>query len=135
MRNSTPSKHHSSPPSIKAQHRCAKKKAIRRKRIDLSCGCTYYMHINCSSHGFTHRGEHHCGSTKEWRLYLGDKKSPLFRDFGALPNTKRINDDGHQNAHQIQPRSEESTADAQVLPQPDNLPLFEDDFWDDIINF
>ncbi|CBA34960.1 AC2 protein [Velvet bean severe mosaic virus] len=135
MRNSTPSKNHSSPPSIKAQHRCAKRKAIRRRRIDLSCGCTYYMHIRCANYGFTHRGEHHCNSTKEWRIYLGDKQSPLFRDFGTLPNPTRIENDSNQNENQVQPQSEESTANAQVLPELDNLPLFQGDFWDDIINF
>nr|ABI21818.1 transcriptional activator protein [Mungbean yellow mosaic virus] len=135
MRNSTPSKNHFSPPSIKAQHKVAKKRAIRRSRIDLSCGCSYYIHINCRNYGFSHRGQHHCSSTQEWRLYLGDAKSPLFQDHAAPSNESRVPELRDPNTDNVQPRVEESTADAQMLPGSEDLPLFDGDFWDDIINF
>ncbi|CAF29512.1 AC2 protein [Horsegram yellow mosaic virus] len=135
MRNSTPSKNHSSPPSIKAQHRVAKKRAIRRSRIDLTCGCSYYIHINCRNYGFSHRGQHHCSSTQEWRLYLGGAKSPLFQDPSTSSNGSRVPNDRDPNPPNVQPRTEESIADAQMLPRPEAVPLYDDDFWDDIINF
>nr|UDD75317.1 transcription activator protein [Mungbean yellow mosaic India virus] len=134
MRSSTPSRNHCSPPSIKVQHRVAKKKAIRRSRIDLTCGCSYYIHINCRNYGFSHRGEHHCSSTQEWRLYLGGAKSPLFQDHAPQSNSSRVQNGCHQTAHNVQPRVEESTGDAQVLPGLEALPLYEGDFWDDLID-
>nr|ARM20156.1 transcriptional activator [Jacquemontia yellow vein virus] len=70
----------STPPSIEPKHRIAKKRAVRRRRIDLDCGCSIYISINCRNHGFTHRGTHHCSSGKEWRVYLEGTKSPLFQD-------------------------------------------------------
>ncbi|AGO45836.1 transcriptional activator protein [East African cassava mosaic virus] len=80
MRYSSPSQSHSSPPPIKARHRQAKIRAPRRRRIDLSCGCSIYRSINCHNHGFTHRGTHHCSSSAEWRIYMGDTKSPIFQN-------------------------------------------------------
>ncbi|ADU02159.1 transcription activator protein [Rhynchosia yellow mosaic India virus] len=121
MRNSTPSKNHFSPPSIKAQHRCAKKKAIRRKRIDLKCGCSYYMHINCANHGFTHRGEHHCNSSTEWRIYLGDKKSPIFQDPRASQETVQQQQRHFDCPDQIQPQLKEGTGDSQMFFDLQNL--------------
>nr|WDV40268.1 transcriptional activator protein [Mungbean yellow mosaic India virus] len=132
--NSAPTKNHCSPPSIKIQHRVAKKRAIRRSRIDLTCGCSYYIHINCRNYGFSHRGVHHCSSTQEWRLYLGGAKSPLFQDHAPQSNSSRVQNDGDQAAHNVQPQVEESTGDAQVLPGLEALPLFDGDFWDDLID-
>ncbi|ANY43201.1 transactivator protein [Hybanthus yellow mosaic virus] len=114
MRSSSPC----TPPSIKKKHREAKKRAVRRRRIDLECGCSIYFHIGCTGHGFTHRGTHHCTSGREWRVYLGDRKSPIFRDHvgcGAqqseevpVPNT-------------IQPQPQEEAGSSQVLAEPDDL--------------
>ncbi|ABG26068.1 TrAP protein [Lindernia anagallis yellow vein virus] len=117
MQPSSPSRSHCTQVPIKVQHRAAKKKVIRRRRIDLTCGCTYYLSINCHDSGFTHRGTHHCSSSKEWRVYLDGSKSPLFQDNGIrgesisqaiqhspLPNT-------------VQPQPEESIGDTPMLPQ------------------
>nr|AXE43634.1 TrAP protein [Croton yellow vein mosaic virus] len=78
MRPSSPSKAHSTQVPIKVQHKIAKK-GIRRRRVDLPCGCSYFISIACHNHGFTHRGTHHCRSSREWRVYLGDSKSPYFK--------------------------------------------------------
>nr|WNV28807.1 TrAP [Papaya leaf curl virus] len=43
MRSSSPSKDHFTQVPIKVQHRTAKRRAIRRKRVDLNCGCSYYV--------------------------------------------------------------------------------------------
>ncbi|ABG79571.1 C2 protein [Tomato yellow leaf curl Indonesia virus-[Lembang]] len=117
MQNSSPSRDHCTQVPIKVQHRIAKKKIIRRRRVDLNCGCSYYVSINCANHGFTHRGVHHCSSSQEWRLYLGDSKSPLFQD--TQPS---------QPAVQHEPRRDNNTA--AVQPQPEesvgNTPVFSD---------
>nr|AAW50871.1 transactivator protein [Mungbean yellow mosaic India virus] len=134
MRSSTPSRNHCSPPSIKVQHRVAKKKAIRRSRIDLKCGCSYYIHIHCRNYGFSHRGEHHCSSTQEWRLYLGGAKSPLFQDHAPQSNSSRIQNELSPNYAYVQSQVERNTGDAQVLPGLEALPLYEGDFWDDLID-
>nr|WHU53723.1 transcription activator protein [Mungbean yellow mosaic India virus] len=134
MRNSTPSKNHCSPPSIKVQHRVAKKRAIRRSRIDLTCGCSYYIHINCRNYGFSHRGVHHCSSTQEWRLYLGGAKSPLFQDHAAPSDSSRVDNVCDPAPHNVQPQVKKGTGDAQVLPGLDTLPLYDGDFWDDLID-
>nr|AAK50361.1 TrAP [Tomato severe rugose virus] len=119
------------PPSIKVQHRAAKKRGIRRRRIDIECGCSIYVHIGCRGHGFTHRGTHHCTSGREWRLYLGDIKSPLFQDKQS----------GGSNVHHeqslprpntVQPQPEESIASPQELHQLPDMDDFTDSFWDDI---
>nr|UWJ07347.1 transactivating protein [Begomovirus paulistiensis] len=121
----------STPPSIKSQHRIAKKRAIRRRRIDTDCGCTIYQHINCVGHGFTHRGVHHCTSSREWRVYLGDNKSPLFQD-----NTRRgpnlHQHPGLPHPNPVQPQPEESVGSPQVLHQLPSLDDISDSFWDDL---
>uniref|UniRef100_F6L742 Transcriptional activator protein n=1 Tax=Jatropha mosaic India virus-[Lucknow] TaxID=569949 RepID=F6L742_9GEMI len=80
MRPSSPSTGHSTPVPIKAKHRAAKRRAIRRRRVDLNCGCSYYVHINCHNHGFVLWGTHHCSSSDEWRVLLGAPQSPLFQN-------------------------------------------------------
>ncbi|CAQ53914.1 transcriptional activator protein [Rhynchosia yellow mosaic virus] len=137
MRNSTPSKHHCSPPSIKAQHRFAKKKprAIRRTRIDLRCGCSYYFHVNCRNYGFTHRGEHHCCSAGEWRLYLGRNKSPVFQDNATPERTPGQQREENPDPHNVQPSAEESVGDAQVFPGLDDIPSMDSQLWADLLNF
>nr|AFD62660.1 TrAP [Tomato rugose yellow leaf curl virus]AFD62667.1 TrAP [Tomato rugose yellow leaf curl virus] len=118
-------------PSIKVAHRAAKRRAIRRRRIDLHCGCSVYVHINCRNNGFTHRGTHHCASSREWRVYLGDNKSPIFQD----------NQSGGSTIHQqqdlprpdtVQPQPEESVGSPQGFSQLPSLDDFSDSFWADI---
>nr|AFU83195.1 C2 protein [Bhendi yellow vein mosaic virus] len=107
---------------IKVQHRETKRR-IRRRRVDLECGCSYYLSINCHNHGFSHRGTHHCSSSKEWRLYLEGSKSPLFQD--PQPRQPSIHDEhGHHNNEdpfQLQPT--ESSGNTQVFS---NLPNLDD---------
>nr|WML23786.1 transcription activator [Okra enation leaf curl virus] len=108
---------------IKVQHKEAKRR-IRRRRVDLECGCSYYLSINCHNHGFSHRGTHHCSSFNEWRLYLGGSKSPLFQD--PQPRQPSIHDEhGHNNNKDpIQLQPSESSGSAQVfsdLPGLDDL--------------
>nr|AEY75705.1 transcription activator protein [Cotton leaf curl Multan virus] len=89
---------------IKVQHREAKRRN-RRRRVDLECGCSYYLSINCHNHGFTHRGTHHCSSSREWRIYLGGSKSPLFQDH--QPRQPSIHDEyghTHDQDPQFKPR-------------------------------
>nr|QHB15499.1 AC3 [Begomovirus sp.] len=121
----------STPPSIKRQHREAKKRAIRRRRIDLECGCSIYFHIDCRGHGFTHRGAHHCTSGREWRVYLGDRKSPLFQDVQSRGTSVHQ----HQNIPHpdtVQPQPEESVGSPQGLPELPSLDDFDSSFWDDL---
>nr|UFI08383.1 transcriptional activator protein [Mungbean yellow mosaic India virus] len=134
MRSSTPSRNHCSPPSIKVQHRVAKKRAIRRSRIDLTCGCSYYIHINCRNYGFSHRGEHHCSSTQEWRLSMGGAKSGVYQNHAAQCDTSGTRNDGNQSPHNIQPQVEVCTVDAQAIGGNEAIPLLFEDIWDDIID-
>nr|CRI68266.1 Transcriptional activator protein [Pepper golden mosaic virus] len=102
-------------PSIKAQHRIAKKRPIRRRRIDLNCGCSIFFHINCANNGFTHRAEHYCASCREFRFYLGGSKSPIFQD------TSRGGTADHQTPdlpHRIsdQPQPKSSISSPQSIP-------------------
>nr|BCX71361.1 transcriptional activator protein [Sri Lankan cassava mosaic virus] len=115
MRPSSPSASRSTQVPIKIQHRAAKRKAIRRRRVDLNCGCSYYVHINCHNHGFTHRGTHHCSSGDEWRIYLGGSKSPLFQDHPARqPAVQQAV--GHNNhPDTLQPQPEESVGTTSML--------------------
>nr|QJW71414.1 transcriptional activator protein [Sri Lankan cassava mosaic virus] len=115
MRPSSPSASRSTQVPIKVQHRAAKRKAIRRRRVDLNCGCSYYVHINCHNHGFTHRGTHHCSSGDERRIYLGGSKSPLFQDHPAgQPAVQQAV--GHNNhPDTLQPQPEESVGTTSML--------------------
>nr|AEI91444.1 transcriptional regulator [Tomato golden mosaic virus] len=127
MRNSSSS----TPPSIKAQHRAAKRRAIRRRRIDLNCGCSIYIHIDCRNNGFTHRGTYHCASSGEWRLYLGDNKSPLFQD------NQRRGSPLHQHqdiprTNQVQPQPEESIGSPQGISQLPSMDDIDDSFWENL---
>ncbi|AGV74353.1 transcription activator protein [Tomato leaf curl Hainan virus] len=123
MRTSSPSKSHSTLVPIKVQHRQAKKKTIRRRRVDLPCGCSYFSSINCADHGFTHRGTHHCNSGREWRFYLGHTKSPIFQDNRitepTIPDGQR-----HSNGEgTVQSQPEESTG---ASPMFSDLPHLDD---------
>ncbi|AJG06143.1 transcriptional transactivator [Tomato latent virus] len=124
MRSSSPSQ----PPSIKKTHRQAKRRAIRRRRIDLECGCSIYFHIGCTGHGFTHRGTHHCTSGGEWRVYLGDRKSPLFQDIQSRGPVVH-QDKGVPRTDTVQSQPEESVASPQSLPELPSLDDIDDSFW------
>nr|WBR81472.1 transcription activator protein [Pedilanthus leaf curl virus]WGG23462.1 transcription activator protein [Pedilanthus leaf curl virus]WGG23469.1 transcription activator protein [Pedilanthus leaf curl virus] len=113
MRSSSPSKAHSTQVPIKVQHRLAKK-GTRRRRVDLPCGCSYFIALACHDHGFTHRGTHHCSSSKEWRVYLGDSKSPLFQD-------NRAPQPAIHRPDTVQSQPEESVGDTQMFPSLQNL--------------
>nr|QHB15503.1 AC2 [Begomovirus sp.] len=128
--SSSPLKNHSTPPSIKPRHRYAKRQT-RRKRIDLHCGCSIYVHINCANHGFTHRGTHHCMSGNEWRFYLGDSKSPIFQDHqsgAAHTHTQQ----GVPHSNQSEPQPAESVGSPQSLLQFPSLDDIDDSFWADL---
>ncbi|AAY27081.1 transcription activator protein [Okra yellow mosaic Mexico virus] len=129
MRSSSPSH----PPSIKTAHRQAKRRAIRRRRIDLECGCSIYLHIGCTGHGFTHRGTHHCTSEREWRLYLGDRKSPVFQDVPSRRSTIH-EDQSIPRTNTVQPQPEESVASPQGLPELPSLDDIDDSFWVDLFS-
>ncbi|CAA44745.1 AL2 ORF [Tomato yellow leaf curl Thailand virus-[1]] len=123
MRSSSPSKAHSTQVPIKVQHRIAKR-TTRRRRVDLPCGCSYFVAIGCHNNGFTHRGTTHCNSIREWRIYLDGQKSPIFQDNQApretIPEEPRHN---HvTNPVQLQP--EESVGDTQMFSSLQNLDSF-----------
>nr|WEU77276.1 AC2 protein [Ageratum yellow vein China virus] len=42
MQNSSPSTAHCTQVPIKVQHKIAKRRPIRRRRVDLTCGCSYH---------------------------------------------------------------------------------------------
>ncbi|AQT01551.1 TRAP [Sida golden yellow spot virus] len=121
----------STPPSIKPTHRAAKRRANRRKRIDISCGCSIYVHLKCSNNGFTHRGTHHCASGREWRIYLGDNKSPVFQDIPCRTPTVH-QDNNLPRPNPIQPQPEESTGSPQSLSQLPSLDDIDSSFWDNL---
>ncbi|AFA26440.1 transcription activator protein [Papaya leaf curl virus-[soybean: Lucknow]] len=128
MRPSSPSKAHSTQVPIKVQHRLAKK-GNRRRRVDLPCGCSYFIALACHNHGFTHRGTHHCSSSREWRVYLGDSKSPIFQD-NRTPQPSIHNERRHnQSPNTVQLQPEESVGDAQVFSSLPNLDDFTASDW------
>nr|BAD18952.1 transcriptional trans-activator protein [Honeysuckle yellow vein mosaic virus] len=121
MQSSPPSTAHSTPVPIKVRHRSEKKRAPRRRRIDLNCGCSIYVSLGCANHGFTHRGHHHCSSGSEWRVYLDSAKSPLFQNHEPRTTTVQ-HGSGHNNSTDpIQPQSQISTGSTQVLPDFQDL--------------
>nr|UVY90103.1 transcription activator protein [Chilli leaf curl virus] len=123
MRPSSPSQAHSTQVPIKVQHRLAKR-GTRSRRVDLDCGCSYFISLRCHDYGFTHRGTHHCSSGREWRVYLGDNKSPVFQDNRAPPPAIP-NEPPHPNSPStIQSQPEESVRDTPMfsnLPNRDDL--------------
>nr|AIY31171.1 AC2 protein [Tomato yellow leaf curl virus] len=123
MQSSSPSTSHCSQVSIKVQHKIAKKKPIRRKRVDLDSGCTYYLHINSNNHGFTHRGTHHCMSSRESRFYLGDKQSPHIQDKRTQPAAISNEQRQHFHSDNIQPQHHEGIGHSHMFSQ---LPNFDD---------
>nr|QBZ28516.1 ORF5 [Sida yellow mosaic China virus] len=124
MRPLSPSKSHSIPVPIKVQHREAKKRPIRRRRVDLPCGCSYYFGLNCANHGFSHRGTHHCNSGREWRVYLDGQKSPVFQDNPAPRETVLDEPRRHHSPSPVQLQPEESVGDTQMFSNLPNLDSF-----------
>nr|QPN02367.1 Transcriptional Activator Protein [Tomato yellow leaf curl Thailand virus] len=123
MQSSSPSKAHSTQVPIKVQHRIAKR-ATRRRRVDLPCGCSYFVAIGCNNYGFTHRGTTHCNSIREWRIYLDGQKSPIFQDNQAPRET--IHEEPRHNhvANPVQLQPEESVGDTQMFSSLQNLDSF-----------
>ncbi|AEA76847.1 TrAP [Chilli leaf curl Salem virus-India [India/Salem/2008]] len=122
MQSSSPSQAHYTQVPIKVLHRQSKR-SIRRKRVDLECGCSYYLHINCRNHGFTHRGTHHCSSGNEWRQYLAGPKSPLFQHPQPRQPTIQLDNRPHNYQSPVQPQPSESVGDTQMFS---NLPNLDD---------
>uniref|UniRef100_A0AB38ZLR7 Transcriptional activator protein n=1 Tax=Chilli leaf curl Salem virus TaxID=3145020 RepID=A0AB38ZLR7_9GEMI len=122
MQSSSPSQAHSTPVPIKVLHRQSKR-SIRRKRVDLECGCSYYLHINCRNHGFSHRGTHHCSSNNGWRQYLAGNKSPIFHHPQPRQATIQLDDRPHNYQSAVQPQLSESVGDTQIFS---NLPNLDD---------
>nr|WNT94928.1 transcription activator protein [Tomato leaf curl Karnataka virus] len=120
MRSSSPSKAHSTQVPIKVKHRLAKK-GNRRRRVDLPCGCSYFIALACHDHGFTHRGTHHCRSSREWRVYLGDSQSLIFQDNRASQPAIRDEPRHHHRPSTVQSQPEESVGDTQMFPSLPNL--------------
>nr|UZH24582.1 transcriptional activator protein [Chayote yellow mosaic virus]UZH24588.1 transcriptional activator protein [Chayote yellow mosaic virus]UZH24594.1 transcriptional activator protein [Chayote yellow mosaic virus] len=123
MPPSTHSPSRSTQVPIKVQHRIGKKKAIRRKRIDLDCGCSFYLHIDCALNGFAHRGTHHCASSAEFRLHMGADKSPLFQDCRPHREAVQLGPRHIINSNPVQPQPPESVGDSQMFPE---LPSLDD---------
>ncbi|CAH17661.1 AC2 protein [Stachytarpheta leaf curl virus - [Hn30]] len=123
MRSSSPSNGHSTQVPIKVQHKIAKR-TTRRRRVDLPCGCSYFIAIGCHNHGFSHRGTHHCSSSREWRVYLDGQKSPIFQNHPARPEAV-LDEPRHNNTPSpIQLQPEESVGDTPMFSNLQNLDSF-----------
>nr|CUR24646.1 transcriptional activator protein [Tomato leaf curl New Delhi virus]CUR24653.1 transcriptional activator protein [Tomato leaf curl New Delhi virus]CUR44403.1 transcriptional activator protein [Tomato leaf curl New Delhi virus] len=134
MQSSSHSKNHSIPVA-KTSLPQKKKKGIRRRRVDLPCGCSYYISINCHDHGFTHRGVHHCASSREWRVYLGGSKSPVFHNIETRQQTIPHQSRHHQDSNTIQPQPAESSGTSQVFSNFPNLDGLTPSDWDFLEGF
>ncbi|AEA76829.1 TrAP [Chilli leaf curl virus-India [India/Noida/2007]] len=122
MRPSSPSKAHSTQVPIKVQHRLAKK-GTRRRRVDLHCVVIFHRITLTPANGFTHRGTHHCSSSREFRVYLGDNKSPVFQDNRAPQPAILEEPRHHHHPDTVQSQPEESVGDTQMFS---NLPNLDD---------
>nr|AWK29921.1 transcription activator protein [Tomato leaf curl Gujarat virus] len=120
MRHSSPSQSHCTQVPIKVQHKLAKTWTIRR-RVDLECGCSYYVPSTCHNHGFTHRGTHHCSSGNEWRVYLAGPKSPIFQNLRARPPAILDEPRHHHRQSTVQSQPQESVGDTEVFSGLQNL--------------
>ncbi|KAL6994241.1 hypothetical protein U1Q18_012348 [Sarracenia purpurea var. burkii] len=98
--------HYSPPKNQKQLHQRAKKRSIRRRRIDLFCGCTIYVHINCANDGFTHRGDTHAIANAHWHVILGIEE----------PSLHQANREGY--GQQVEPSVPH---DNNVQPQPPQI--------------
>nr|QBO66581.1 transcriptional activator protein [Papaya leaf curl virus] len=120
MRSSSPSQSHCTQVPIKVKHRLAKRGA-RRRRVDLPCGCSYFIASACHNHGFTHRGTHHCSSGNEWGVYLEGPKSPIFQDNRAPPKAIPNEPRHHHRSDTVQSQPQEGVEDTQMFPRLPNL--------------
>nr|QHU79556.1 transactivator protein [Opuntia virus 1] len=61
-------------------HKNAKKRKRRPRRLafHLECKCTFLYSKDCG-HGFSHRGTHHCISSRDWDLHMEGSQSPLLQ--------------------------------------------------------
>ncbi|UED37335.1 AC2 protein [Conyza yellow vein virus] len=124
MQPSSPSRSHFTQLPIKVQHKIAKTRQQRRRRVDLTCGCSVFIHINCANNGFSHRGKHHCSSSREWRTYLGDTKSPIFQNHRTPPETNANGHRHHKDKDPVQLQPQESTGDSPMFLDLDSLDSF-----------
>nr|ALO02618.1 C2 [Cotton leaf curl Gezira virus] len=120
MPPSSPSQIRCTQVPIKVQHREAKKRAIRRRRIDIPCGCTVYVAFKCLDNGFTHRGTHHCASGREWRTYLDNQQSPVFQNHQGDSSNARESNNG-RDADKIQLQPQEGIGDSQMFHELQGL--------------
>ncbi|APF30591.1 AC2 [Chayote enation yellow mosaic virus] len=134
MQSSSHSKNHSIPVA-KTSLPQKKKKIIRRRRVDLQCGCSYYVSINCHDHGFTHRGVHHCGSSREWRVYLDRSKSPPFQNIETRQQTVPEQSRHNHGPSTVQPQPAESSGTSQVFSDLQNLDGLTPSDWDFLEGF
>nr|ATO88002.1 AC2 [Tomato leaf curl New Delhi virus] len=84
MQSSSHSKNHSIPVA-KTSLPHKRKKSIRRRRVDLPCGCTYYISINCHDDGFTHRGSTSLRIEQRVAYIPGKFKIPCISKFWTTP--------------------------------------------------
>ncbi|AAK64550.1 transcription activation protein TrAp [Hollyhock leaf crumple virus-[Cairo]] len=128
MRPSSPSQISCTQVPIKVKHREAKKRAIRRRRIDIPCGCTVYVAFTCRDNGFTHRGNHHCASSREWRSYLDNQQSPFFQN-----PTRNLDEfferESHRHPDPVQSQPQEGIGDSHMFSQLPNLDDFTPSDW------
>nr|AGL74868.1 transcription activator protein [Ageratum yellow vein China virus] len=124
MQNSSPSHNHCTQVPIKVKHRIAKKRTVRRRRVDLTCGCSYYFGIHCANHGFSHRGITHCNSMREWRVYLDNQKSPIFQDNPTRRETIHDEQRHHNDPNTVQLQPEESVGNTPVFSDLQNMDSF-----------
>nr|AEG42038.1 transcriptional activator protein [Cotton leaf curl Multan virus] len=122
MRSSSLSKDHCTQLPIKVQHREAKRRN-RRRRVDLECGCSYYLSINCHNHGFTHR-EPITAAQAGNGAYIWEVPNPLY--FKIISHSSPSIHDKYGHTHDpnpIQLQHSESSGTAQVFS---NLPNLDD---------
>nr|QEY87973.1 transcriptional activator [Tomato leaf curl Palampur virus] len=123
MHSSLHSRDHSTPVA-KTSRPKKKKKNIRRRRVDLQCGCSYYISITCHDHGFGPREIHPCGPSKGWREFLDRSNSPVFHHFETPQETLPHQPRHYNSPNTVQPQPEESTGASQVfsnIPDLDGL--------------
>nr|AGR84118.1 TrAP [East African cassava mosaic Malawi virus] len=117
MPPSSPSTSHCSQVPIKVQHRTVKNRALRRRRVDLECGCSFYLHIDCINHGFSHRELITAPQAKNGVL-LGNT-NPLY--FAITNHDKRPNMHHDNTPDTVQPQHQEGIGDSQVFSQLQGL--------------
>lgn len=100
-----------------------KRNGVRRRRLDFECGCSAYVKLDCRHMGFTHGGVTQCASIQQWRLYLDDKKSPIFQGIETLQQALWPNDRRDTPSSAIQQSSQKTVESTQML---DNFSSLDD---------